>query len=153
MAIVLGFITYARIVDEKMTLRSRRLLDQPELSLSNKAQFFTVVRNIHTASYFAEERLDVIYWIVAFCAMCLVLDLGLIRSLIYNSWRLPETQILGVTIPNPHIYVVFSLVILSGYVIAWPLVWRLWNKEPPPFRISPAMVNSLLTTTPDGQWN
>ena len=121
---------YKSNVDEKVASRSRRLLDQLDFSHSNKAQFLAVAHNIQITSESAEG--------VLFVIVSIALPLA-----VYAIFRRTRTL--------RHIADTIGAC-WGPAVLCWLLGALLNSKEPSPFQTS-TLVNNLLTTTSDGQWN
>lgn len=119
-------------IDEKVVSRSRRLLDQLEFSHSNKAQFLTVARNIQTTSESAKGALYVLP----------VIAISLVVYTIFLRTRILRGALILNTIAA----------CCSLALVFWPLGALLMSKKPSMLQTT-TLVNNLLTTTSDGQWN
>ena len=163
-------------LDGKMALRSRRLLEQLDFSNSNKAQFSAVARNIRTVSepskigqYVAAGIRPplivyaiflIITWtlrgtqtISTIRALCPTMPrpMEIISSFFQDS---PLLERILRPFRNTHTYRLESLPLTVCLVAIMGVFVAQWmSMKSSPFRISPALVNNLLITTSDGQWN
>lgn len=170
---VCGFWVYENhmtTVQEKMAIHARSLLDQLDFSHSSIARFFAVIRQLHNVSEFTRgwHYVFIIAWMI-FWAIVLKLLASIVIILFYGVWCW-VVDLLEARIQNGRlikflkattswvgfeiffgILFVFSLYIVNEtHILAW-VPWI--HKGPLPLRVPPALINSLLIPTPNGQWN
>ena len=172
-----GFEVYKANLDGNVALRSSLLLEQLDFSYSNRTQFSTVARNIHIASESAKRDLFVVAGI---CLLPVIYAIFLITTRPFRGARLVSTVraccptvprpmknriglfedslLLGRRIPKPFMntftYLISAIYLVVILVTVIPtLVAKRMSMKPSSFHVSPALVNNLLTTTLDGQWN
>ena len=157
-------------VDEEMAMHARVLLGQLDFSHSSIALFYAVIRGLHNASDAAKEWrfLGVIAWyllwifvlkILVSFAICSVYALWC-RCVEYLDARISyrrlifllnaTTSLLGFEIFFAILFILSIYGLHKFHIDAW--VPR-GSRVPPPPSIPPNLVNSLLKTASDGQWN
>ena len=164
-------------VDKEVAIHTRMLLDQLDFSHSSIARFFTVMRALHHVSDSIKgwQFLANIAWIILW-AIVLKTSVSFAIIIVYISWRWiaallkarirnrrltkglkvvltilnATTSWLGFEIFFGSVFVISLYVIWKSQILGW-IPWV--HRELPPLRVSPALVNTLLTTSADGQWN
>lgn len=162
--------THLSNVGEKMAMHARELLDQLDFSHSSIARFFAVIRTFHRASEFTKEWkfLGTIAWILLWFIVLKILVTFAI-CLVYLLWcqivnfldaRVPYRRLrlfLNATTSMLGFEVFFGILfILSIYGLYKTRIpaWIPWvSRDPPPLSIPPVLINSLLKTNNEGQWN
>ena len=106
--------------------------------------FLAVVSRFYCASETAKEWQLVVAWIVF-----LFVVLALLTPISFWYMGARNVRSLGVQVSDLCMAAIVGVLILHYF----DFIRSLWKSEPLPFRICPELVNSLITTTPNGQWN
>lgn len=164
-------------VDKEMAKHTRLLLDQLDFSHSSIARFFAVMRALHNVSDFTKgwRYMANVAWIILWaivlkvtisfaiilvhnlwCWIAALLDARIRNRRLTKGWKVILT-ILNATTSLLGFWLFFgTLFVISIYVVWESRIpgWIPWiHMNPAPLRVSPALVNTLLATTPNGQWN
>ena len=141
------YVIYLSTLSEYMAVYARRLLDQLNFSRSSVAQFYAIIndseaiKDWHFWGLMAGLTLwGVFLWLWLLCRLFGSLSIFLNDT--NSSW---------------HFELVFGIIFfLSRYEFYEARFhdWDPWiSRVPPPSSVSQNLVNSLLKTTSDGQWN
>lgn len=162
--------THLHNVEEKVAMHSRRLLDQLDFSHSSIARFFNVMRALHnvTASTKEWKFVAAVAWVL-FWSVLLKMLVTIAIVLVYSLWcwivallnaRIQNRRVikllnattswLGFEIFFGVVFLILGFAIYKSHINSW-IPWI--HRNPPPLMVPPEVVNSLLTTTLDGQWN
>ena len=162
--------THLSNIGEEMAVHARGLLDQLDFSHSSIARFYAVIRGLHNVSESIKEWrfLGLIAWLILWIATLKIL-VSFAICLVYALWclfvrfldaRIPYRRLrylLNFTTSWLGFQIFFGIFfVLSVYGLHKMHIegWRPWvSRVPPPPSVSPDLVNSLLKTTSDGQWN
>ena len=161
---------YMSNVGEEMAVHARGLLDQLDFSHSSIARFYAVIRGLQNVSEATKNWrfLGLLAWLLLWVIMLKIL-VSFAICLVYALWcqlvefldvRIPyrrlrfllnaTTSFLGFEI----FFAIFFLLSIYGLHKTHIEGWNPWtSRVPPPPSVSPNLVNSLLRTTSDGQWN
>ena len=157
-------------VGEETAVHARSLLSQLDFSHTSISHFFAVVRQLHNVSEFTKEWhfIAIIAWIVLWSILMKIFVSTAILA-VYYLWCL-AVDLLKARTQNRHLAkflnattswlgfeIFFGVLFVISLYVTYKLriiTWIPWiHRDPPPLSVPPLLVNSLLSTTSDGQWN